>query len=266
MTASELFHAGKLSEAIATQIARVKSQPTDQAARLFLFELLVFTGDLDKARKQLDVLKYDDPRHSAAIEQYRNALESETKRRAVLAGTASPKWLTAVPEHVSLRLEAVHALANGHADKARTLLDSANASTPLIRGAVDGVEFHGLSDNDERFGTVLEVFGSGGTYAWIPLEQVSTLTMNPPASPRDILFRPAQLTLLDGVSGDILLPGLYPNSHLSNDEEVKIGRITDWTHDGSPVPCCIGGRVYIVGEGTRDFGSIQSLLIPTPEE
>ena len=52
--------------------AKVKSAPTDRPARFFLFELFLFSGDLDRARKQLDVLRYDDPRHSAAVEQYRS--------------------------------------------------------------------------------------------------------------------------------------------------------------------------------------------------
>ena len=48
--ASELFHAGQLQDAIAAQIAKVKSSPTDQPARFFLFELFLFSGDLDRAR------------------------------------------------------------------------------------------------------------------------------------------------------------------------------------------------------------------------
>src|SRR5262245_3964045 len=107
MTASELFHAGRLSEAIDAQTAKVRENPADQPARLFLHELLLFAGEIDRARKQLDVLRYDDPRHVAAVEQYRQALDAEARRRAVFAGTEQPKWLSAVPDHVRLRLEAL---------------------------------------------------------------------------------------------------------------------------------------------------------------
>ena len=51
MTASDLFKAGRLREAIDAQLAKVKGQPTDQAARFFLFELFLFSGDLDRARR-----------------------------------------------------------------------------------------------------------------------------------------------------------------------------------------------------------------------
>ena len=113
MTASDLFHAGRLREAIDVQAAKVKDRPADRAARFFLFELLLFAGDLDRARKQLDVLKYDDPRHTAAVEQYRWALDAEALRRAVFSGTAQPKVLAAAPDHVRQRLEALPHLARG---------------------------------------------------------------------------------------------------------------------------------------------------------
>jgi len=39
MSASELFKAGKLQEAIDAQLKEVKNKPADQSERLFLFEL-----------------------------------------------------------------------------------------------------------------------------------------------------------------------------------------------------------------------------------
>src|SRR4051812_43177064 len=110
-TAHDLFHAGKLREAIDAQTQKVRANPTDNPARLFLFELLAFAGDLDRARKQLDVLRYDDPRHSAAVMQYRDALAAEAARRSVFAGTGQPKVLGVAPDHVRTRLEALPLLA-----------------------------------------------------------------------------------------------------------------------------------------------------------
>jgi type VI secretion system protein ImpE len=54
MNASELFKTGMLSDAIAAQVQEVKSHPADHGRRLFLFELLAFAGDLDRARKQIE--------------------------------------------------------------------------------------------------------------------------------------------------------------------------------------------------------------------
>lgn len=246
MTPHELFHAGRLRDAIDAQVAKVKAAPADQRARLFLFELFVFSGDLDRARKQLDLLNYDDPKHTAAVEQFRFALDAETRRRAVFAGSAAPEWLCTADGHLTRRLDAVHATARGQVADARRILDEANAAVPVLTGTLNGRPFEGLFDADERFGTAVEVFGTGGVYSWVPLEEVVSLTLNPPAAPREVAWRPAHLTLANGVEGDVLLPGLYPHSHESADEELALGRGTDWAEAGG-ITRGVGGKQFLCG-------------------
>lgn len=256
MTATELFDAGRLADATAAQTVKVKARPADNPARFFLFELVLFAGDLGRAAKQLDVLRYDDPGHQAAVEQYKGALAAEAKRRAVFAGTGQPKGLVAAPDHFAPRLEAVALLAAGDHAGAAAKLDEANALVPALTGTLNGAPFAGLYDADPRFGTVLEVFAVGGVYSWVPLESVESITLNPPAAPRDIVFRPAHLTLKDGLEGDVLLPGLYPGSHAHADELVRLGRATEWGPGGAGA----GGRRFFAGDDTTslaDWLSVQ---------
>jgi type VI secretion system protein ImpE len=263
MTATDLFNAGRLREAIDTQVAKVKDQPTDRAARLFLFELFLFAGDLDRARKQLDVLRYDDPRAVAAVDQYRAALDAETRRRAVFAGTEQPKVLAAAPDHVRQRLDALPYVARGEHAEARKRLDEANAAVPNLTGTLNGVPFDRLYDADERFATVLEVFGTGGVYTWVPLEQVQSITMNPPQAPRDVLLRPANVTLTDGVTGDVLIPGLYPNTHEHPDEAVRLGQATEWLGADGEVTRGAGGKLLLAGDRTVRLVEVLA-VVPTP--
>lgn len=260
MNANELFQASRLREAIDAQIAKVKSSPADQRARLFLFELFLFTGELDRARKQLDVLTYDDPAHTAAVEQFRFALGAEATRRAVFAGSATPEWLSTADGHLTRRLEAVHALARGQTADARRILDEANAAVPVLTGTLDGKPFEGLFDADERFGTVLEVFGSGGVYSWVPLEAVQSLTLNPPAAPRDVVWRPAHLVLDNGVEGDVLLPGLYPSTYESADDELKLGRGTDWV-EADGITRGLGGRLLCTSGTYIPYSTIRNVQL-----
>lgn len=259
MTASDLFKAGRLREAIDAQLTKVKSQPTDQSARFFLFELFLFAGELDRARKQLDVLKYDDPKHSAAVEQYRFSLDAETKRRAVFAGKGEPEWLSQSGTHLPHRLEAVKALARGDQSAAVLALAAADTATPPVSGTLDGKPFNPLADADERFGPVLEVFGTGGVYSWVPFEAVQSIVMNPPAAPRDIILRPAHLVLDNGVEGDVLLPGLYPNTFEASDEELKLGRGTDWLGGDDDVPRGIGGRMFRAGDQFVPLSDVRAI-------
>jgi len=259
MTANELFQAGKLADATAAQIAKVKANPTDNRARMFLFELFLFAGDLDRAIKQLGALQYDKQEQLAAVAHFRQTVDAEAKRRAVFAGTADPDSLSAPPEHVLKRLAGVKALAAGDAAGAGKLFAEAAACTPVVTASVNDQPAAPLTDADERFGTVLEVFGSGGAYAWVPLETVASITLAPPAGPRDIFWRPARIVTKEGVAGDVLLAGLYPNAHLSADEELKLGRATDWLPDSPDLTVGLGGRLYLSGGNSLPFVTITDI-------
>jgi len=53
--ADELLRAGQLDEAIASLGVELRGNPADVQRRTFLFELLCFAGEHDRAEKQLDV-------------------------------------------------------------------------------------------------------------------------------------------------------------------------------------------------------------------
>jgi type VI secretion system protein ImpE len=247
MTAGELYQAGKLPEAIDAQVAEVRSHPADHARRLFLFELLAFAGDLDRAGRQLDAVRYDDPGLEAAVQGYRKLLDAEQARRRLFADGVKPEFLAESPEHVGLRLEAVNRLRENRPAEAAALLARAEAAGPgPLRGQLNGKPFETLRDADDLFGTVLEVMAHG-TYYWVPLEQVVALAMNAPRFPRDLLWVPARLEL-EGARGDVFLPALYPGSHEHPDPAVKLGRGTDWkSAEGGPV-LGVGLRTFLVGE------------------
>ena len=258
MTASELFQAGHLRAAIDAQIQKVKANAADQGARFFLFELFLFAGDMDRARKQLDVLRYDKPEALAAIEAFRKALDAETARRAVLSGRARPKFLKDVPPHAELRLSALAAYAAGNVAGGDALLDQANAEAPAVAGQLNDESVPALRDADDLFGTILEVFG-GAEYCWVPLEQVEALTMNPVATPRDVVWRPANLALHDGPEGDVLLVGLYAGSHAHADEAVALGRVTDWIGADDAPTRGAGSRLFVAGDkwvGLNDWRTL----------
>ena len=56
MNPQELYQAGRLSDAIKALSAELRDNPTDPRRRTFLFELLCFAGEYERADKQLEVL------------------------------------------------------------------------------------------------------------------------------------------------------------------------------------------------------------------
>lgn len=224
--ADELYRAGRLREAIEDQVLAVKAAPIDHAKRLFLFELLLFAGDLDRARRQIDAVEFKDADLDAATSVYRKLLDAEQARRDVLARGTAPGFFGEPPEHLRLRVEAISRLREGRPAEASEALARANEAIPAFTGRLNDLPFQALRDADDLFAGVLEVMAHG-RYFWVGLEQVRLVTMKAPRFPRDLLFIPAHLEL-DDEQGDIFLPALYPGSHDHTDDQVKLGRMTDW--------------------------------------
>ena len=261
---TELYKAGRLAAAVAAQIDEVKAHPADHSRRLFLFELVAFTGDLDRARRQIDAVKYDDPALIQALNGYKLCLDAETARRDLFAKGKRPEFLGEPPAHVQLRLQAIDKLRDVDQAGATALLAEANAGVAELSGTLNGAPFQGLRDADDLFGPVLEVF-IRGKYLWVPLEQVATLTANPPKFPRDLVWFPVRLTAVGGESGEVFLPALYPGSHDHADDQVKLGRATDWKlTDGGPV-LGAGLKTFLVGEDATPLPDWRELVMTVGE-
>ncbi len=246
MTANELFKEGKLTEAIDAQLKEVKARPADHGQRLFLFELLSFAGDLDRAQRQIEAINYNEMELDTAVLTYRRLLDSERARRRLFSESLVPRFFGPKPEHVGLRLEAVNRIRENRPAEAADLLGKAATLVPEIKGELNGKAFASLRDCDDLLSGVLEVMAQG-VYYWVPLEQVDTITIVPPKTPRDLLWLSARLEMTDS-AGNVHLPVLYNGSHEHPDNQVKLGRLTDWkTPEGGPV-LGVGARTFLVDE------------------
>src|SRR5260370_17993448 len=108
MTSHELFKAGKLTEAIDAQLKEVKARPADHGQRLFLFELLSFAGDFERAQRQIEAVNYHEMELDAAVLAYRRLLDSARARTRFYIESLIPRFFCPQPVHVHLRLEAVN--------------------------------------------------------------------------------------------------------------------------------------------------------------
>jgi type VI secretion system protein ImpE len=245
MDATQLYKSGQLTEAIDAQLAVVKAKPMDQGQRLFLFELLVFAGDLDRAQRQIDAIQSDQPEIVTALMDYRKLLEAERTRRQVFSNKVQPGFLGPVPEHVRVRLLGLVKLADKASAEAATLFQEANGQIAPLQGTLNGKAFSGLRDGDDCLGSVLEVYAKG-KYYWVPLEQIDALTMVAPRFPRDLLWIPAHLETKEGDAGSVFLPALYPGTDQESDPQLKLGRLTDWRGE-DPVRG-VGVKIFFVGD------------------
>ncbi len=212
------YQAGRLDEAIEGLGATLREDPGNVRQRTFLFELLCFAGEFDRAEKQLDVIATGSREADLGAMLYRSALHAErTRRDMFLAG--------AVPQGA--------------------------APGGAVRGSLNGRPFTAIADLDPRIGARLEVFVAG-QYTWLPFAHLAGLSSEEPRRLRDLLWLPARLKAGAGFSdfdfGEVLVPVLYPLTWQSPDDQVRLGRATDWQElpDGTTVP--IGQRLLQVDD------------------
>jgi protein involved in temperature-dependent protein secretion len=239
-TPREALAAGRLDDALEWQQSVVKHHPQDPAARLFLMELLVAVGDLNRAIDELCQIKSDEPGWPESRRYFRRLIVAIHRRNG-----RKPNFFGPPPEHARYRWHAIRAIREGQIRKAEMRIDRADASSIAIKGHVDGREFEGLRDSDDRFGSVLEAFLEKD-YLWVPFEIITRLTLLPAAGLVDNLYRPAMLTIVASEPVRVVVPLVYPDSETRRDE-FSLGMDVDMIDAGGPA-LGIGARVWLVGE------------------
>src|SRR5687767_11862154 len=203
MTVHELLAEGRLADAVALQEKAVASASADPATCRLLVDLLAFAGRLDDALEHLAKIDSDEPEWPEVERGLHRLFRSERLR--TVEGRAPTIFPDPPPRHATRRWRAVRLLRRARPDDAVRAVDAADKVSPAVRGFVDGREFDGLRDADDRFGSVLEAF-RGGEYLWVPWEAVRKVVLAPAAVLLDQLYRPAALTLRDGTTADVHLP------------------------------------------------------------
>jgi type VI secretion system protein ImpE len=247
MTATELYQAGRLAEAIAQISEDIRKDPGNQKARIFLFELLCFSGDLTRAEKQLHAVAGSEVDSEIAVARYRNLIAAELVRRNVFAGKIRPRILDPVPEYASLHIEAVHEIAENRTDNAISLLEKSNEILPALAAVINGKSFADFGDGDDAIRPFLEAMVEEA-YIWIPWESVHSLSLAQPKYLRDLFWLPATLTLKSEQTREVYLPVLYPNSYSDSDDRIRLGRMSGWREDRPGLSLGLGQRVFTAGE------------------
>ena len=235
MKARELYKAGKLNEAIQSLQAELRDLPTDKERRTFLFELLCFAGEYDKAEKHLDILGDANADAATGSLLYRAALNAERSRNSLFEKGDYP----GLP-----------------------------ADSPPIRGSLNGKPFEDIEDSDPRIGPRLEVYAAG-QYMWIPLKDISTVQMRAPQRLRDILWVTALVKTGPAFKGqelgEVLIPGLSPFSFKHPDGEVRLGRATVWDQSDPENPVPFGQKTLLVDGEDIPLLEVRELEIAASE-
>ena len=238
-----MLDSGNLTGAIENALNSVKSNPTDETARTFLFELSCFAGNWDRAEKQLDVIGHQDVNAMIGAQIFKQNISAERDRLRHFEDGMLPECVLETPKYVEKLLIAGNHIREERFAEARKILDEAEVERPAFSGKINGEQFTDFRDFNDLTSCVFEAIIKG-SYTWIPFEQVTRLKLTKPKALRDRFWVQAEFEMINGTNGELFLPALYVNSWKSDDDQIRLGKVTDWREIGEDL---------FVGEGTRMF-------------
>jgi type VI secretion system protein ImpE len=228
MTAKELLVAGRVRDAESALNAHLRNNPADAGQRTFLFELLCFSGQYDRAEKHLGVLAKGNSEAEMGAVLYYSALHAEKTRHSMFQKQEYPK----------------------------------EPAPPSPPGKLNGKPFTSISDADPEIGARLELYAAGA-YLWIPFQHIASVQMEAPKCLRDTLW--ASAFVMTGPEfkgtdiGQAILPAVYPFSWKSDDESLWLGHATEWVRDDEGNEFPVGQKMYIVDDEEVPLLEIRSL-------
>src|SRR5438309_3170616 len=93
---------------------------------------------------------------------------------------------------------------------------------------------------------------AAGAYLWVPFVHIEAIHIEPPRRLRDTLWLPASVvtaaTFQGTDLGEVLIPAIYPFSSNSEDQEIWLGRKTEWVADESGREFPVGQKMFLVDD------------------
>lgn len=260
---SRLLDEDQLDEAIAKAKDHVKTAPSDKAGRNLYIDLLILAGEYEKADAQCNLAATFAPQDAVGFSLFRHHLRAMAARVAWFETCAVPDFTHGPSEQDQLAIKANIAARDGKADeaaKALLELEDKRAETPVILNYGKAGD---IRDLDDRIPHALEVLTNGGKYLWIDFSRIDTLVIEPMTRPRDLAFRSAEITLLDGAIASVLLPAVYYGADKTT--SLLLGRETLWSDEG-PLVTGHGQRCLLIGDDLVPFHEVSSLSAPVNTE
>lgn len=228
-----LFREGRLDDAIAALGDSLREDPSDGRARMFLVELLCFAGEFERARRLLEGVSLTDPELLMGVGAFQSGL-SALMERAEMFGSGN--------------------------------LPETDGELSDVTGTLNGNPFESLRDGDPRLGPRFEAIVNGA-YTWIPMRHVARLSAEAPARLRDLFWITAEVQFAEEVGGqlnDIILPAMTAEAPSDSDDQVRLGRVTEWVEleSGEEIP--LGQKLLVAGGEEVSLLEVREIVISQP--
>ena len=257
MNAESLLKSGDLAACKVQLFNEIKKDPSNVNLRIFLFQLSCINRDWQRAKTQLDVLKDLSDSTLAMVTTYQQLIDCEQAREKVLSGSKEPVCFGEPSEWLAYYVKAYQHFCNNDVEQARTLIQQGAELAPAISGTINDEPFEWLSDGDVRFGPAIEVMLNGGYY-WLPLEYVSEIDFESVDDLRDLVWRPANLTLKNKGKLIVFISTRYPVTAETNDAQL-LARTCDWQEPVDNFYVGNGQRVFVTDQSEYPLLNVSSI-------
>jgi type VI secretion system protein ImpE len=238
----------RLADLLAEGQRSVRGDPANSKRRVMLFQLMVLSGQWDRALTQLYVIREMDAEAADFVRTYREVVRCELFRKEVFAGGKTPLVLGEPQEWIAKLAEAARLVGEGKVDEAAQLRSAAFEAAQGVSGTLNGEAFEWIADADVRLGPVCEAM-LNGKYYWIPFERLARIEIEEPSDLRDLIWAPARLTFANGGEQVAFLPARYPGTEAAEDDEIRLCRKTEWRDLGADTHVGMGQRMFATDVG-----------------
>ena len=272
----ELLQAGDLGASMGEAMEAVRADAGNAKARILLFQLMCLTGDWEKARRQLYVLKDMDAGTIPMFETYDPVIQCEMFRQAVFDGQRSPLLFGEPRDWLATLCQALPHFAAGRLEQGLEMQAEAFEQAPAGSGRItsgereDAESFEWIADADGRLGPVLEVFLKGHYY-WVPMEHVRVVRIDEPEDLRDLVWTPAQFQWANGGQAVGFIPTRYPGTEKASDDRLRLSRMTEWQDgpggdDEDGLQTGLGQRLLVTDEGDYPLLAVREITLGSAAE
>jgi len=259
MEIKELLSAGQLQESVAAATQKVRENPFDVDARSLLVECLILADEFDRADKQLDTIAYQHPEMVTGVSLLRQLIRGEMARQEFFLQGRVPEFVDLPDESIQEMIRASIFLRSGEMASAFEVYEKVEEGRAPTKGSCNGESFDDFRDLDDQLGQIIEVLTSTGKYFWIPVSMIKKIEFRPIERPIDMKWRRAYVeTTKENLDGEVYIPGIYVAAE-NKEDDVKLGRTTDWLGSETEPFRGVGQKMFLVGEDSINLMDVQEI-------
>lgn len=241
----------KLTKAVEQLNNILKKEPDNRQSRGELIDILCILGEYERADKQLDMIAKQGPENMVKTMALRYLLRAAQARADFFQENRIPMFAIEPNELATKQLKF-------NTEKKPKLLADINKITENLQITINGKDYVGFRDLDDRTAGCFELLSFNGNYYLVPFDIVTDITFYAKKSLIDLAWPQVHVRFNNEAEQDFIMPAIYYNKNAN--EEMLIGRSTDW-QEKQNINIGMGQKMFLCGDESITTLEIKTLIL-----